>query len=262
MTVARATGAQDAEKQFEIRTISADDLRDALKEGWSDFLSRRGDILFVGLIYPAVGIIAALLAFGGSLLPLLFPVASGLALLGPVAASGFYELARRREHGLDYGWRHFLDVARRPAFEALAAVATLLHGVFIAWVATAALLYVSLFGAMTLDVGTFLNRLFTTPEGWALIIVGNLAGLCFSVLALTISVVSLPMLVDKDVDARTAVRTSVHAVAANKGMMLRWGITVAAMLVLGSIPLFVGLAVVLPVLGFATWHLYTKLVVR
>jgi uncharacterized membrane protein len=108
----------------------------------------------------------------------------------------------------------------------------------------------------------FVTRLFTTPEGWALILFGNLAGLAFSAAVLTVSVVAMPMLVDKDVDARTAIHISRMAVAANKGVMLRWGVIVAALLVAGSIPFFVGLAVVLPVLGYATWHLYTRLVVR
>jgi uncharacterized membrane protein len=95
-----------------------------------------------------------------------------------------------------------------------------------------------------------------------LIVVGNIAGIAFAALVLTLSVVSLPMLVDCDVGARTAIATSVRAVKANKGVMLLWGIIVAALLVLGSIPAFVGLAFVLPWLGYATWHLYTRLVDR
>ena len=104
--------------------------------------------------------------------------------------------------------------------------------------------------------------MFGTPEGWALIVIGNLVGLAFAALVLTLSVVSMPMLVDCDVDARTALDTSVRAVMMNKGPMARWGLIVAALLVLGSIPAFVGLAVVLPVLGYATWHLYAHTVVR
>jgi len=104
--------------------------------------------------------------------------------------------------------------------------------------------------------------LFTTASGWGLILVGNLFGLIFAAIVLTLSVVSLPMLVDHDVDARTAIGTSIRAVSANKGVLFRWGVTVAALLVLGSIPAFVGLAFVLPWLGYSTWHLYTRLVDR
>ena len=107
-----------------------------------------------------------------------------------------------------------------------------------------------------------LSLVFGTPAGWALILIGNLVGLAFAALVLTLSVVSMPMLVDCDVDARTAIDTSIRAVMANKGPMFRWGLIVAALLVLGSIPAFVGLAVVLPVLGYSTWHLYAHTVVR
>ena len=131
------------------------------------------------------------------------------------------------------------------------------------WVVVAGGLYVALWGMNAPDsIGAFLSRLFTTPEGWALIIVGNLVGAGFAVLVLAISVVSLPMLVDCNIEASTAVGTSIRAFRANKGMMIRWGLIIAALLMLGSIPIFIGLAVVLPWLGYATWHLYTHVVDR
>ena len=141
-------------------------------------------------------------------------------------------------------------------------VAGILLLIFFAWLAAAWILYAAFIGVMPESVGDFLTRLFTTPEGWGLILVGNLVGLVFAAIVLTVSVVSLPMLVDCDVDARTALATSSAAVMANKGMMVRWGATVAGLLVLGSIPAFIGLAFVLPWLGYATWHLYTRLVDR
>jgi uncharacterized membrane protein len=262
MTVARIAGLDDTDRAYEVRTIRAADLREALRRGWADFVERRGDLIFVGIIYPLVGFMAAIMTLQDSLIPLFFPVAAGIALLGPVAAAGFYELARRREHGLDSDWSHFLDVIKRPSFDSLMIVTGLLLVLFFAWLAVAAGLYLTLMGTAPESFAVFLRRLFTTPEGWALIVLGNLAGLIFATAVLTVSVVSMPMLVDKDVDVRVAIGTSVRAVAANKGVMLRWGIIVAALLAVGSIPFFVGLAVVLPVLGYATWHLYTELVVR
>lgn len=247
---------------YEVRTIGTADLKDALREGWADFMDRRGDLLFIGIVYPLIGLIAAIVALQGSLLYLLFPIATGIGLLGPAAAVGFYELARRRDRGLASDWSHFLDVVKRPAFDSILAVATLLVVIFAAWLVAAAALYLGLMGPEPVTVGSFLTRLFTTVEGWALILIGNLVGLMFSALVLAVSVVSMPMLVDKDVGARAAVGTSVEAVRLNTGVMARWGLIVAGLLVLGSIPFFVGLAVVLPVLGYSTWHLYTKVVVR
>jgi uncharacterized membrane protein len=262
MEVAHTERLDRSAQIAEVRTIGDADLREALRQGWADLMDRRGDLMFIGLIYPAVGLIAAVVSLSGSLAHLFFPLAMGVALLGPLAAIGFYELARRREQGLESGWSHFLDVARRPAFESITIVAGLLLMVFVAWLAVAGALYFALMGAPPESFGEFVTRLFTTPQGWALIVIGNLAGLFFATLVLTISVVSMPMLVDKDVDARTAIDTSIRAVAANKGVMLRWGAIVAALLVAGSIPFFVGLAAVLPLLGYATWHLYTRMVVR
>lgn len=262
MAAARIESMDRPAERYEVRTIGMADVKDALRQGWADFMAHRGDLIFVGLIYPLIGLVAATVALGGPLIPLFFPLAAGIGLLGPVAAVGFYELARRREAGLESDWSHFLDVVKRPAFDSIAAVAGLLLVIFFAWLAVAAALYFGLIGPAPATMGSFLARLFTTPEGWALIIIGNIAGILFAAAVLTISVVSMPMLVDKDIDARTAVDTSVRACAANKGLMLRWGFIVAALLVVGSIPFFVGLAAVLPVLGYATWHLYTKLVVR
>ncbi|HYZ48154.1 MAG TPA: DUF2189 domain-containing protein [Sphingomonas sp.] len=261
MAVAQPVVGQVASESFEVRRISSSDVRESLAQGWDDFLSKRGDLIFIGILYPLIGLFAAIVAMQGPWLPLFMPVAAGISLLGPIAAIGFYELARRREQGLESDWSHFFDVRKRPAWESIIAVASVLIVVFAAWVAVAGMLYTLLIGTAPESVRGFLATVFTTPEGWALIIVGNLIGLCFAALVLTISVVSMPLLVDHDVDARTAIDTSVKAVMANKAMMMLWGLAVAALLVIGSIPAFLGLAVVLPVLGYATWHLYRHLVI-
>jgi uncharacterized membrane protein len=246
-----------------VRRITSADADAALREGWADFMDMRGDLIFVGLIYVLVGVVAATAVMGGALLPLLFPIIAGVGLMGPVAALGFYEMARRRESGLHSNWQHFLDVRKRPGADEIAIVGALLLGIFVAWVFVASGLYVALFGWWEPpSIGAFLSRVFTTPEGWALILIGNAIGLGFAALVLGLSVVSLPMLVDCDISAAEAVSTSWRAARANPGVMFRWGVTVAALLVIGSIPLFVGLAAVLPWLGYATWHLYTKLVDR
>ncbi|MFC7537792.1 DUF2189 domain-containing protein [Sphingomonas sp. GCM10030256] len=254
--------ATSRSEPFEVRRIGNAELRESLAQGWADFMAKRGDLIFIGLIYPLVGFAAAFLFNGGNLFHLLFPVSAGISILGPVVASGFYELARRREDRLESGWSHFLDVRKRPGWDSLVAVAGLLLVIFLVWVTVAAVLWNLLIGVTPTSISHLFSLVFGTPEGWVLIVIGNLFGFACAALVLTLSVVSMPMLVDCDVDARTAVATSVRAVMMNKGPMARWGLIVATLLLLGSIPAFVGLAVVLPVLGYATWHLYVHTVVR
>lgn len=261
ITHGAATGLGAAPRP-EVRRIGHADLNAALREGWRDFLAKRGDLIFIGLLYPMIGLVAAVVATSGPLLHLLFPLAAGLSLLGPLVAIGFYELARRREQGLESDWSHFLDVRKRPGFGGIMAVAMVLILLFVGWMVAAAALYAALIGPAPVSVGDLATRLFATPEGWSLILIGNVVGFLFAAAVLAVSVVSLPMLVDRDVDAGTAISTSIAAVRRNPGEMARWGLTVAALLVAGSLPLFIGLAVVLPWLGYATWHLYTKLIDR
>jgi uncharacterized membrane protein len=244
-----------------VRKIGSADLNASLREGWDDFLAMRGDLIFIALLYPLIGIVAAVALTGSPLLPLLFPLLAGVGLLGPIAAIGFYELARRREQGQTSNWLHFLDVRKRPAADEIAYVSALLLAIFALWLAAAGALYIALWGAeYPASVGDFITRLFTTAEGWGLIIIGNLIGLGFAAVVLAVSVVSLPMLVDRDISAAEAVRTSVRACRENHAAMTRWGFIVAALLIAGSIPLFLGLAVVLPWLGYSTWHLYGRIV--
>ena len=246
-----------------VKTIGDGDLRWSLKQGWEDFGDLRGDLIFAGLIYTLIGLAAVVMTTSRPLMPFFFPVVAGVALMGPVAAVGFYELARRREKGQEVHWFNFLDVRKRPSIDDMGIVAGLLLLIFFCWLLAAGALYALIFGWVTpTSVGGFLSMVFTTPRGWALIASGLVVGAAFGWLVLALSVVSLPMLVDCDVSASEAVSASWRAAHANKGEMVRWGIIVSGLLVLGSIPLFVGLALVLPWLGYSTWHLYTRLIDR
>ncbi|MCS6986350.1 MAG: DUF2189 domain-containing protein [Sphingomonadaceae bacterium] len=246
-----------------VRRLDVSDLRWALAAGWDDFRTLRGEILFVPLVYAAIGFLSAAIAFRRDLFPLIFPMAAGFALVGPVAAAGFYEIARRREEGREAGWRHFLDPLRGPARLPLLFLATALAGLFLLWVAAAQAIYDRTLGKLgPPGPAEFLSALFTTAEGWRMIVVGHLVGAAFAFVALVTSAFSLPMVVDRAADPATAVLTSVRAFRASPLVMLRWGVIVAALLVMGSLPLFMGLTIALPVLGYATWHLYTRAVVR
>jgi uncharacterized membrane protein len=246
-----------------VRIITSQDLRLSLKQGLADFQEMRGDLVFAGLIYTLIGIAAVVMTTSSPLIPFIFPVIAGVGLFGPVAAVGFYELARRRELGLESGWRHFLDVRKRPSVDDMGVVAGLLLAIFFLWLLAAGVIYGLLFGwTAPATIPDFLAMVFTTPRGWALIVAGFVVGAVFGWIVLALSVASLPMLVDCDVSASDAVSASWRAAHANKAEMVRWGLIVVGLLVLGSIPLFVGLAFVLPWLGYSTWHLYTRLIDR
>jgi len=246
----------------DVRRIALSDLRDALARGIHDFAAFRSDVAFLCVVYPLVGLVLARLVFGYGLLPLLFPLASGFALIGPVAAVGLYEMSRRREAGAEAGWANALQLFRAPAFGAIVRFGLLLMAIFLVWLNVAIAIYdVTLGPDQPASLTAFAQDLFLTASGWTLIGVGIGVGFLFAVLVLAISVVSVPMLLDRDVGVTLAVRTSLRAVAVNPGPMAVWGIIVAAGLVIGSLPLFLGLIVVMPVLGHATWHLYRKVVV-
>ncbi|MCP4385008.1 MAG: DUF2189 domain-containing protein [Hyphomicrobiales bacterium] len=244
-----------------VRKIGVADLKHALTAGYEDFAARPTHIIFLGLIYPLVGPVLTRLVFGYDVIPLLFPLAAGFALVGPLAALGLYELSRRREAGLDSHLRHALDVFRSPAIGSIAALAALLLAIFLVWIAAAEAIYVAAFGhTPAASMQGFLAQVFQTPQGMMLILVGNGVGLLFAVLVLMISAVSFPLLLDRPSSPIVAILTSIRAVLANPGPMAMWGLIVAALLVVGSLPFFLGLAVVVPVLGHATWHLYRRLV--
>lgn len=256
-------GADQQVSHLIVRKISSADLWDALARGYDDFKATPTHLLFLGLIYPVVGIVLAGVSFGYNLFPILFPLAAGFALIGPVAAIGLYELSRQREAGLEPDMTHVFDIVRSPSLPAILALSVMLGAVFFAWLAAAQSLYQSLFGYLPPDSMTqFLRDVLTTPKGHALILYGNLIGLCFAVMALAIGAVSFPLLLDRDVGLIAALDASARAFAKNPATMMLWGIIVAVVLLIGSIPLFVGLAIAMPVLGHATWHLYRKLIVR
>jgi uncharacterized membrane protein len=247
-----------------IRRIGLTDLREALARGYADFMATPTQLVFLGIIYPLIGLVAARAAAGGDLLPLFYPMVAGLSLMGPVAALGIYELSRRREKGLAVSWVNAFDVLRSPALGSIAALGLLLCVIFVAWLLAAQMIYEATMGRLPGpgSATEFVGQVFGTPEGRRLILLGNVVGFLFAVLVLTLTVVSFPMLLDRNVGMATAVRTSVRAVLANPVAMAGWGFVVAVLLLLGCLPVFVGLAVVMPLLGHATWHLYRKVVPR
>src|SRR3954462_5745886 len=250
-------GASDTPAFPTVRRIGPTDLKDALLNGFADFWAMPSQVFFIGLIYPIAGVLLAGLAFGQHMLPLLYPLASGFALVGPIVSIGLYELSRRREQGLPTDWKYAFEVLQSPAIGSIAALGVVLLVLFMAWLFTAQALYEWLYGYRPVEsLLAFLYEALTTSRGWRLIILGNLIGFVFAAVVLAISVVSFPLLLDRDVGAAIAVQTSIRAVLTNPVPMALWGLIVSGLLALGFATLLVGLAIIVPVLGHATWHLY------
>ncbi len=254
-------GASASPARPVVRRITPADLVQSLALGLDDFLAMPSHAVFLCLIYPLLGLWLISLASGYSMLPLAFPLAAGFALIGPLAAIGLYELSRRREAGLDTSSSRAFDVLHSPSLGAIVLLGLLLMAIFLIWLAVAEAIYVANFGySAPASIRQFAEDVFTTTPGWNLIVVGTGIGFLFAVLVLTISAVSFPLLLDRDVGAAVALLTSIRVVIANPLTMALWGLIVAALLVIGSLPFFLGLTVVMPVLGHSTWHLYRKAV--
>lgn len=246
-----------------IRKVAPSDIKDALVKGFDDFRAMPSHLLFLALIYPLCGIVLAYVTSQQNLLQLLFPLASGFALVGPFAAIGLYEMSRRRELGLDTSWRHAFEVIRSPSIPSIVALGLALVAIFALWLAAAQVLYSFLYGPIApSSYSAFIGDIFSSGRGWALILIGCFVGFCFAVIAFSISVVAFPLLLDRDVGLAAAVGASVKCVLDNPVTMALWGLAIAALLAIGSLPLFLGLVVIMPVLGHATWHMYRKAVER
>ncbi|HYZ31475.1 MAG TPA: DUF2189 domain-containing protein [Crenalkalicoccus sp.] len=250
-----------ARPEVHINRIGFGDLREALARGWEDFLACPTQLVFLCMLYPLLGLVFARAAATGHLLQMIYPMVAGFALVGPVAALGLYEISRRRERGEPVSWTNTFDVLKEPGLLSIAVLAVALVLLFLAWLSVALRIYEATMGvASPASVGAFISNLFGTWAGWRLIILGNAVGFLFAMVALVGTVIAFPLILDRQAGPVSAVEASVRATLANPVPMAAWGLIVAVVLALGMLPVFVGLAVALPVLGHATWHLYRRLV--
>lgn len=262
--LAEATAEVGGEQDMavpQVRPITYADLGESLHAGWQDFLASRADAVAAILVYPAAGLLLAMAAMHMNLLHLLFPLLAGFAILGPVAAVGLYEISRRREAGEDVNWLAAFGVIQSPAFGAIVVLGLYLAALFGCWMLVAYGLYqVTLGPEQPTSVASFASDVLTTGPGWTMVILGVAIGFFFALAALVASAVSFPLLLDRHVGVPMAVVTSARVFRTSPGPVLAWGAIVAVGLVVGAIPFLLGLIVILPVLGHATWHLYRRAV--
>lgn len=259
--IASIGSPEGAADSIRTRRLTTADLRAALQAGARDFARFRSDVIFLVALYPVIGLLLVGFGLHLELLPLIFPMTAGFALLGPVAAVGLYEMSRRAEAGEPVNWATALAVATRPGFAAVLVLGFGLFALFLAWLLAAAAIHALTLGPEPpASIGSFLREVFTTPAGWAMIAIGFAVGFVFAAIALAVSVVSFPLLIDRPVGVPAAVAVSLRVTRENPRVIAAWGLIVAAGLALGALPALIGLVVVLPILGHATWHLYRRAV--
>jgi uncharacterized membrane protein len=243
-----------------IRRIGRSDIIDALSAGLRDFQAHPAFGLFFGGVYALGGVVILACALLWDLLYLVYPLAAGFVLIGPFVAVGLYEVSRLREQGRVPSWSGVFGAIRAQGAREISWMAFVTIFLFIIWMYQVRLLIALFFGLHGMPAGGFPAVLFTTPEGLAFLAVGHMVGAVLATVTFSLTVVSFPLLLDREVDFITAMIASVRAVASNPAPMLGWALSVVLMLFTAALPAFLGLVIVLPVLGHATWHLYRKLV--
>lgn len=242
----------------EVNEVDASDLRASLAAGWRDF--RRAPVL--GAAFSAVYVLGGWLILWAMTTKgqvwWTLPASAGFPILGPFIACGFYEISRRLETGQPLVASEIFGVIFRQKDRQIPAIAAVIVVYFLFWNFLSHMIFALFLGnAVMTNVSSSLD-VFLSPLGLAMLAFGTLVGACFATLLFSLTVVSLPMLLDREVDFVTAMLTSFALVKENPGVMLGWGLLIATCLFVGMIPGFLGLFLVLPLFGHASWHLYRR----
>ena len=241
-----------------LKSLTTKDIGNALGAGWRDFAAYPIYGLFFAAFYVAggLGLVYGLTSMGQGWW--LIPIMAGFPLLAPFSAVGLYEVSRRREAGLPLSWRGVLGALGGKGDEQLILMGAIVFVAFSFWMILAHGIFAIFLGSS--GIGAESGALLLSPDAIMMLLVGSAVGGIFALGLFAITVISLPMLVDREVDFITAIIVSLGVVRSNKRVMLGWAALVAVTLTLAMLPMFAGLFVALPVLGHATWHLYRRAV--
>lgn len=243
-----------------VRSITQADVRDALKAGLSDFQRAPSYSLFFGAVFAVFGVGLTLLLFQSGASYWVLLLAAGFPLIGPFAAVRLYEISRRLEADEPLSWGPILRAGLARGNGQLPLFAVLAVFVLLAWLVIARVIFAVSFGTATMtNVMTSVEVFFTGP-GLLMLVVGSVIGAALATLLFSISVVGVPLLMDRDIDVVTAIITSFKATVENQSAMFYWGLIVACATIVAMLPFFLGMLLVFPALGHASWHLYRRII--
>ncbi|NLH83595.1 MAG: DUF2189 domain-containing protein [Phyllobacteriaceae bacterium] len=257
-TVAGPSSVSSTFDEPRVRAITVDDVSVALSDGLRDFRAAPAFGTTVGLVYAIGGNLLLWIVASWDLSLLVYPLAAGFVLIAPFAAVGVYELSRRMEAGETTRLSDLIGAVPPHARRELAYMALVTFFALLVWVYAAGFVYALFFGLRSLPTDDIVTMIVSTPRGVAFLVVGNLLGAVLATVVFSISVISYPLLLDRDIDFVTAMIASIRAVLAAPMPMLGWGVFIATMLAIAILPMFLGLVVILPWLGHASWHLYRR----
>ncbi len=244
-----------------VNKVTADDIAESLKAGMSDFAARPVMSGFFGLFYAVFGILFVYTLVWLKMIWMIIPAVVAFPLVAPFAAAGLYEMSRRLQTGESFGWSEILTVMANQRKREMGWMAFVT--LFILWVwfyQFRTVLVIVLKDASFSDLNGFLNTVLYTPQGWTFLAIGTCVGAFLSAVLFSVTVVAMPMLLDREIDFVSAMLTSIRVVTENPAVMLTWAAIISVTMLMSLVPAFLGLIFTLPVLGHTTWHLYQRAV--
>ncbi|WP_425080100.1 DUF2189 domain-containing protein [Ruegeria denitrificans] len=244
-----------------VNRVTVDDITASLKAGFSDFLARPVMSGFFGLFFAVFGILLVWALIWLGQIWMIIPAIVGFPLIAPFVAAGLYEMSRRLQKGESFGWSEILTVMANQRKREMGWMAFVTLFIFWVWIYQVRLwLAIILQNASFSDFDGFLNAVFFTPQGWIFLAVGTCVGAFLSAVLFSVTVVAMPLLLDRETNFISAMLTSLRVVSESPVVMLGWAAIISVTMLLSLVPAFLGLVFTLPILGHTTWHLYQRAV--